>query len=75
MGILYGVSIFTSETFTFVSVSNASPPGRYDHAAIATSDGRLVIIGGRDASGTALKDIWAFDPLAKKKLSGILVYR
>ena len=56
---------FTSETFTFVSVSNASPPGRYDHAAIATSDGRLVIIGGRDASGTALKDIWAFDPLAK----------
>ena len=52
---------FASESWSFVPASTASPPGRFDHAMVAFGGSTLIALGGKDAQGTALQDIWAFD--------------
>jgi hypothetical protein len=39
----------------------ASPPGLQKHQALSHA-GAVVIIGGGDASGAALPNVWTFDP-------------
>jgi len=57
---------FKESKWTFVTPKNEGPllslmpEGRYDHAAAVTSDGVMIISGGRNAQ-TALSDVWAFD--------------
>jgi hypothetical protein len=51
-----------SEVTTAPDPVNGTPAGRYNHAAILTSDSdrRMIIVGGRNASGP-LADCWQLD--------------
>ena len=45
------------------------PAARYDHAAVAVGDSTLVVVGGRNPTGTSFKDMWALDISTKTWIS------
>ncbi len=46
-----------------LAVGQAGPPARKLHSgAMLAADGKLVIIGGMDGTGTPLSDVWVYDP-------------
>ena len=42
-------------------IASTPPPARYGHGA-AESDGKMYILGGMDAEGNTLNDMWKYDP-------------
>lgn len=45
-----------------LAAGQPAPPARWDHVLAADEAGnRLILFGGRDTTGTALDDTWAFD--------------
>lgn len=56
---------FATSAWSFVPVTTASPPARYDHALVSFGESMLIAVGGRDSSGNTLKDMWALDLVTK----------
>lgn len=67
--------VFVGATGMFVPVADAAGAGRSDHAALTLPSGRVVLIGGRDASGAPLADSWVFDPMAGTLAPGPVTLR
>jgi len=51
---------FATSTWSFVTPTNKAPDARFDHTAAVTSDGQMIIYGGRSGL-EPLADMWAFD--------------
>lgn len=53
------------DTWHSVSITGTGPAGRSNHAATALNN-QLYILGGNDAAGNKLDDIWRYDPATGK---------
>jgi hypothetical protein len=60
------VELFYESSSAFQTVDLSGPAPVEGVAAVALADGRFVVTGGRDASGTLLADAWIIDPIAIK---------
>lgn len=54
----------------WVAATQLPPPARSLHAAVAGPDGRIYVIGGRDATGTYLRNLDIYDPTTNSWVAG-----